>query len=76
MSTHHFSRRTFLRGVGVTMALPWLDAARYADTNGFADDQRREIWPYRDWVIEAMRRNIGSPTASSTRGASCASGSI
>ena len=26
MSTHHFSRRTFLRGVGVTMALPWMES--------------------------------------------------
>lgn len=36
----------------------WLDLARYADTRGFADDQQREIWPYRDWVIGAINRNM------------------
>jgi hypothetical protein len=38
-------------------AQDWLDLARYADTRGFADDGRREIWPYRDWVIRAIDRN-------------------
>ncbi len=32
----------------------WLDAARYADTNGFEKDLPRSIWPYRDWVIKAF----------------------
>jgi mono/diheme cytochrome c family protein len=32
----------------------WLDAARYADTNGFEKDLPRSIWPYRDWVIRAF----------------------
>ena len=32
----------------------WLDAARYADTNGFEKDRPRSIWPYRDWVIKAF----------------------
>ena len=36
----------------------WLDAARYADTNGFEKDRPRSIWPYRDWVIGAFNRDL------------------
>ena len=36
----------------------WLDVARYADTNGFEKDLARSIWPYRDWVIEALNRDL------------------
>jgi hypothetical protein len=32
-------------------ARPWLDLARYSDTNGYEKDRPRSIWPYRDWVI-------------------------
>src|SRR4029453_7397285 len=40
------------------MALPWLDAARYADTHGYHIDSLRGMWPWRDWVIEAFNRNL------------------
>ncbi len=40
------------------MALAWLDAARYADTNGFNNDEDRTQWPWRDWVIAAFGRNL------------------
>jgi hypothetical protein len=35
----------------------WLDAARYADSNGYEKDSVRYVWPYRDWVIDAFNRN-------------------
>ncbi len=36
----------------------WLDVARYADSNGFEKDKERSIWPYRDWVIDALNRDL------------------
>lgn len=37
------------------MAVPWLDAARYADTSGIHMDAGRQIWAWRDWVLAALR---------------------
>jgi hypothetical protein len=36
----------------------WLDAARYADSNGFTIDGPRTMWPYRDWVIAALNADL------------------
>ena len=43
---------------GERWARPWLDLARYADTNGYEKDNRRSIWKYRDWVIDALNRDL------------------
>ncbi|MBM3783407.1 MAG: DUF1553 domain-containing protein [Acidobacteria bacterium] len=40
------------------MAIRWLDAARYADTNGYQTDAERFMWRWRDWVIEAFDKNM------------------
>jgi hypothetical protein len=39
-------------------ALLWLDAARYADTDGYQNDNERSNWPWRDWVIQAFRSHM------------------
>lgn len=39
-------------------ARPWLDLARYADTNGYEKDRQRTIWPYRDWVLDAINQDL------------------
>ncbi len=36
----------------------WLDQARYADSNGYSIDAPRQIWKYRDWVIDALNRDL------------------
>ncbi len=43
---------------GERMAYRWLDAARYADTNGYQNDEERDMWRWRDWVIEAFNENL------------------
>ncbi|MBC8355662.1 MAG: PSD1 domain-containing protein [Planctomycetes bacterium] len=43
---------------GEHWARMWLDLARYADTKGYEKDQPREIWRYRDWVIEALNTDM------------------
>lgn len=46
-SSHHAER----------MAVPWLDLARYADTHGYHIDSHRDMWRWRDWVINAFAEN-------------------
>ena len=36
----------------------WLDAARYADSDGYEKDKQRSVWFYRDWVVDAMNRDM------------------
>ena len=43
---------------GEHLARYWLDAARFADTNGFFRDSERSMWRWRDWVIDAFNRNM------------------
>ena len=43
---------------GERWARPWLDLARYADSHGFQRDNLRDIWAYRDWVIQALNDDM------------------
>ena len=43
---------------GERMALPWLDAARYADSNGFQQDSDTYQYVWRDWVVRAFNANM------------------
>ena len=43
---------------GERWARHWLDAARYADSDGFEKDKPRQVWFYRDWVINALNRDL------------------
>ncbi|WDQ16007.1 PSD1 and planctomycete cytochrome C domain-containing protein [Rhodopirellula sp. P2] len=49
MSTWNYAER---------QALLWMDAARYADTDGYQNDPERSNWPWRDWVIQAFHDNM------------------
>lgn len=46
------------RDFGVRWARPWLDVARYADSHGFQRDDLRDIWGYRDWVVNALNADM------------------
>ncbi|MFM8580423.1 MAG: PSD1 and planctomycete cytochrome C domain-containing protein, partial [Planctomycetaceae bacterium] len=50
---------------GERMAMWWLDAARYADTDGYQADATRNNWPWRDWVVQSF--NAGVDYATFTR---------
>jgi hypothetical protein len=43
---------------GERWATPWLDFARYGDSDGWTNDFQRVAWPYRDWVIKALNKNM------------------
>jgi len=43
---------------GEHMAVMWLDLARYSDTFGFEKDPHRNIWPFRDWVIQSFNKDL------------------
>jgi len=43
---------------GERWARPWLDLARYADSNGFQADQFRSMWAFRDWVIKSINKDM------------------
>lgn len=49
MTSSHFAER---------LALDWLDVARFADTNGYSIDDHRDMWGWRDWVIDAFQNNL------------------
>ncbi len=43
---------------GERLALPWLDLARYGDTSGYHNDSLRDMWLWRQWVIDAFNKNM------------------
>ena len=49
LTSQHFGER---------LALPWLDLARYGDTSGYHNDSLRDMWLWREWVINAFNKNM------------------
>jgi hypothetical protein len=45
-------------GFGQRWARPWLDLARYGDSHGFQRDDLRDLWAYRDWVVDALNADM------------------
>ncbi len=43
---------------GERLVVPWLDAARYADSYGYQSDQLSPTWPWRDWAVRALNKNL------------------
>jgi hypothetical protein len=67
LPTDTISDASYLAAVDRLLASPrfgerwgrhWLDVARYADSNGYSVDSKRTMWRYRDWVIDAMNRDM------------------
>ena len=56
--SHVADRLLASRRFGERMALEWLDVARYADSFGYQADGDTQVWPWRDWVIEAFNQNL------------------
>ena len=54
----HVDRMLESQGYGERMAAEWLDGARYADSSGYQTDAPRQMWRYRDWVIDAYNENM------------------
>ncbi len=48
-------------GYGERWATPWLDLARYADSKGYESDGFRDMWRYRDWVVDALNADMPYP---------------
>ncbi|QDV59378.1 DUF1553 domain-containing protein [Rosistilla oblonga] len=44
--------------LGERLATEWLDAARYSDTYGYQVDRDRRVWPWRNWVLDAINQNM------------------
>ncbi|MBB5032919.1 DUF1553 domain-containing protein [Prosthecobacter vanneervenii] len=58
-SIEHLATRLLAsKQFGVRWARPWLDLARYADSHGFQRDDLREVWAWRDWVVDALNANM------------------